>query len=730
MKKRPSAAPLPSVADIRAWLAAVDERPKASAAARAFGVRGVENRRAFKQLFKQALAGGDVAGERHSRQTGGMPPVTLFRVTRTDSDGAIRAVPAQWEGAEPPPEAIVEAGGAATRLAAGARLIARVEATDDGDWIARPIRILPAQGAFEPELAVVEADRRGRLSLKAARPGRERLWEISGQPPPGLSEGDLVLAHPETPKLSSRGREYRARILSVHGRAADPVAYGLALLAALEAPIAFDPAVVAEADAMAQPQLDGRTDLRDLPLLTIDGADARDFDDAVHASPLTNGWRVVVAIADVCHYVRPGSLLDREAQARGNSTYLPDRAIPMLPEALSNGLCSLKPNEDRACLFVEMTFDAKGARQTARFGRGLMRSHWRLTYEAVAALGDGGEPPEGDPEYAPAVEALYGAYAALSQGRARRAPLELELPERTVIFDRDGAPQALRLRAGLSSHRLIEEFMVQANAAAAEALLAAGAEALYRVHDRPDPERIGLLAETAAQLGAAAPGARLDRPRHLNALLAGVDDPPTRSILSELILRSQAQARYSAECAPHFGLALEAYAHFTSPIRRYPDLVVHRALVRALGLGDGGRIETADALDGLAESVNRTERRSAMVERAVLDRYSALFATEHIGETLDGRIVGANRVGLFIRFNDPLLEGFAPAALLPDDYWRLSRDGMAMEGRRSRKTFRVGDAVSAFVREADAATGSVVVEIRTGKPPQRPGKRFTKKRRR
>lgn len=724
MKKRPAAPALPTLDDIRAWLAAVDERPKASAAARAFGIRGVDDRRAFKQLYKQALRGD---AEPRGGRDGDLPSVTLFEVTRVDHDGLIRARPAQWDGPEPAPEAIVEAGGAAGRLAAGVRMIARVSPSDDG-WIARPIRILPRQGAGEPELAVVEADARGRLELKAARPGRERYWRIAGTAPDSLEEGDLVLAAPEAPRPTSRGREYRARILSVHGRADDPAAFGMAMLASLEAPIAFPADVEAEAENAAPPALDGRTDLRDLPLVTIDGADARDFDDAVYAAPDGGGWRVLVAIADVSHFVQPGSLLDREARARGNSTYLPDRAIPMLPEALSNGLCSLKPGEDRACLFVDMRFDAGGKRKSARFGRGLMRSHWRLTYEAAAAIGDG-DAPEGDPEYGPAVEMLYGAFACLGEGRAKRAPLELELTERRVIFDDAGAPLALALRPSLSSHRLIEEFMVQANAAAAEALLKAGADALFRVHDRPDPERMGLLAETAAELGAAAPGARLDRPKHLNALLAGVDDPATRTVLSELVLRAQAQARYSPDCDPHFGLALDAYAHFTSPIRRYADLVVHRALIQALKLGDGGRTENVDTLDALADGVNKTERRSAMVERATLDRYSALFASQHVGETLEGRIVGANRAGLFIRFNAPLLEGFAPAALLPDDYWRLSRDGLAMEGKRSRRKYKVGDSVSAFVRAAEPATGSVTVEIVSTGKGRRIQKRFTKKRR-
>lgn len=729
MSKRSADRPLPSVADIRAWLAADSaSRPKASAAARAFGIRGMDDRRAFKQLFKKALHGGEP-----SRDSGpeGLPSVTLFRVVGTDEDGAIRAAPDRWPGSGEPPEVIVEAGGASGRIGVGARLIGRlIDRSDDGERPhVRPIRILPSgQDADAPELALVEADRNGRLSLKAARPGRERYWSIADRPPEGLAEGDLVLVQPLSPRMGPRGRDFRARILSAHGRADDPAAFGLALMASLEAPIAFPEEVEAAAACAEPPTLQGRRDLRETPLLTIDGADARDFDDAVFAEPAGDGWRVIVAIADVALYVRPGSALDQEARLRGNSTYLPDRAIPMLPEALSNGLCSLKPNEDRACLFVEMRFDKSGHRVAANFGRGLMRSHYRLTYEKAAAVGDDAEREDPDPPaYAKHVRRLYGAYACLSRGRNRRAPLELELPERMVAFDAEGAPVAMKLRPSLSSHRLIEEFMVQANASAAEAILAANAEALYRAHDKPDPERMGLLAETAAKLGAAAPGARLDRPSDLNALLARIEDPQTRTILSELILRAQARARYGADCDPHYGLALEAYTHFTSPIRRYADLVAHRALIAALNLGEGGAIDTPEMLEAIADAVNRTERRSAVVERSVLDRYAALMAARHVGETFEGRVVGANRAGLFIRFDHSLLEGFAPAALLPDDFWRLSRDGMAMEGG-SGAAIRVGDPVSARIRDADAKTGGVTLEILTATRGARPPKRYIKRR--
>ncbi len=722
---RKQAGTLPTVQEIAAWLADQDSTPRATEATQAFGIRGMENRRAFKTLYKDARK----LGRDGAKSVGGLPPVTMLVIQRISNDGDLIAVPEKSDK-PPAPAVIVNPGRQGGALAVGTRVLARIE-DEGGEVVAHPIKIFTGPPPRpDAVLAIVEEGHRGSLELREAQPGRPRRWKLDGKRPQGLEAGQLVLAKPETRRPGHAARDFRASIISIHGDAENPAMFGLAMMEQLGAPIDFPANVIAQAEAAKPPELGGREDLRTLPLLTIDGADARDFDDAVFAEPIgRKGWRIIVAIADVSSYVAPGSALDISARARGNSTYLPDRAIPMLPEALSNGLCSLKPAEDRACLFVEMEFSAEGRRTAHRVGRGLMQSHWRLTYEDAQGIADGTLP---DHPAQAAAQNLYAAFDCLLRGREKRAPLELDLPERVVVFDDKGVAVDISKRRGLASHKLIEEMMVQANASAAESVLEARAEALYRVHEKPDAERIGLLAEQAARMGIMHPGARLDHPRLINDVLAKADDPAVRTVLSELILRAQAQARYNPECTPHFGLSLEAYLHFTSPIRRYADLVAHRSLIQALALGKGGEAPDRAELEVIAGETNKTERRSISIERAVVDRYVALLGKAFEGKELEGRVSGINRVGLFVRFEDPYLDGFAPAALLPQDYWCLSRDGMSMDGRNSGMSYRIGDSVNAQIREVEVVTGSVTLELSLPKGLRRKpgGKRLIKKRRR
>jgi ribonuclease R len=390
----------------------------------------------------------------------------------------------------------------------------------------------------------------------------------------------------------------------------------------------FPDACEAQANAAKPVTLGKRTDLRDLPLVTIDGSDARDFDDAVFAeadgdAKNPGGYRILVAIADVAHYVRPGDALDTEARKRGNSVYFPDRVVPMLPEALSNGLCSLRPDEDRACLAVEMVIDARGQKVKHRFMRGLMRSSARLTYEQVQAAADGGEAgivPEG------IIEPLYGAYRLLLAARNERGALDLDLPERKVVLGDDGKVASIEPRERLDSHRLIEEFMVLANVAAAETLEAKRRPCMYRIHESPDPEKVEALKEYLQGLDLPFGTSGVIRPKTFNELLAKVRGGIHETIVNELVLRSQSQAVYSPDNIGHFGLGLRRYAHFTSPIRRYSDLLVHRALIDAHGFGkDGlGEIEM-ESFNETAEHISMTERRAAAAERSAISRYVAAY---------------------------------------------------------------------------------------------------------
>ncbi|MFC7688986.1 ribonuclease R family protein [Paeniroseomonas aquatica] len=531
----------------------------------------------------------------------------------------------------------------------------------------------------------------------------------------GAEPGEIVLAEP----LPGQALGLRpARIIERLGRMGEPRSVSLLCIHAHGIPHAFHGDALAEAEAAKAAALEGREDLRAIPLVTIDGEDARDFDDAVWAEPSGGGWRLLVAIADVAHYVRPGSALDRDAWLRGNSVYFPDRVVPMLPEALSNGWCSLRPGEDRGCLFVEFHIDAAGSKTRHRFGRGLMRSAARLTYEAVQAAQDAGEDPTGT------LAALYGAYRALLSARDRRGTLDLDLPERRVILDPAGMVLAVEPRARLDAHRLIEEFMVAANVCAAEELERLGQPCMYRVHDRPSDEKLeGLRAFLATFDITLPPGDQL-QPRHFAQVLDLVRGAEHERLVNETVLRGQSQAAYAPENIGHFGLALPRYAHFTSPIRRYADLLVHRALIRGLKLGDGGLAEPeADRFADTGEHITGTERRSAAAERDAVDRYLAAHMAHRIGDVFEARISGVTRFGLFVTVDSNGASGIVPLGSLPDDRWLQDLPRRALAGQRTGLRFALGQAVEVRLAEATPHTGGMVFHLMQGLPPLQPRRR-------
>ncbi|WP_431268922.1 VacB/RNase II family 3'-5' exoribonuclease [Dankookia sp. P2] len=446
--------------------------------------------------------------------------------------------------------------------------------------------------------------------------------------------------------------------------------------------------------------------------MTIDGEDARDFDDAVWAEPDGTGWRVLVAIADVAHYVRPGSALDREAWARGNSVYFPDRVVPMLPEPLSNGWCSLRPGEDRGCLFVEMRIDAGGTKTVHRFGRGIMRSAARLTYEQAQADHDAGEDPTGT------LAPLYGAFRALLAARDRRGTLELDLPERRVRLDPAGTVLGVEPRARLDSHRLIEEFMVTANVCAAEELerLSQPLPCTGCMTGPPTRSWRG-CASSSMRFGIGLPPGDRIHPRDFAHVLALVADRPEARLVHETVLRSRSQAAYAPDNIGHFGLALGRYAHFTSPIRRYADLLVHRALVRGLKLDEDGLQETEAArFPDTGEHITQTERRAAAAERDAVDRYLAAYMSQRIGEVFDARISGVTRFGLFVTVEANGASGIVPLASLPDDRWTEDQARHALSGQRTGISFALGQAVEARLVEATPRTGGMVFHLMQGMP--------------
>jgi len=636
-----------------------------------------------------------------------IPEVAVIERLGSDEDGLPLARPVEWPRTLPTPTLRLIETGVGQPFPIGARALARLVPQETGEIEACILRMLgPANarvvGAYyraTGEGRIVPADRRSRVE-----------YRVSKRDANGAEDGELVVAE-ELPaaRLGSPG----ARILKRLGHSSDAGVISTLAIATYDIPTEFPLAAIVEADSARSPPLDDRTDLRGIPLVTIDGSDARDFDDAVWAErdrDLENpgGWHLVVAIADVAWYVRPGSALDREAQRRGNSVYFPDRVVPMLPEALSNELCSLKPGVDRACLAVHLWIDGVGRKQHHRFERALMRSAARLTYEEIQSARDRRNreaslvPPE-------ALDALYGAFAALAMARAARGALELDIAEDKVVLDAEKRAVAITRPARLDSHRLIEEFMVMANVAAAEELEARRQPCLYRVHDAPDPEKLEELRVLLGEIGSPGlsfPKGLASKPELFNRVLRRAATTPNAAIVNGLVLRCQAQAAYSPHNIGHFGLALRRYAHFTSPIRRYADLVVHRSLT------DGANLrESREERAALAEHISATERRAAAAERAAVERYRAVVLAESIGTVFAGHITGVTPAGLFVTFADNGADGLVPISTLPADYYDYDGRTRRLIGRRSRRVFRIGDTISVRLVETDRIGGRIVLRF-------------------
>ena len=588
-----------------------------------------------------------------------------------------------------------------------------------GKFDTRIDRMLGSANA--PIVGVFYRSREGGRVVPVDRRNRDE-YRVAERDTGGTGDGELVRVE----ELSTRRVSLpRARIVERLGRSTDPGAVSLLAITSHEIPTEFPIAAIAEAEAAPPPSLADRSDLRDVELVTIDGADARDFDDAVWAEPdpepdNRGGWHIVVAIADVAWYVRPGTALDREARRRGNSVYFPDRVVPMLPEALSNDLCSLKPGVDRACLAAHLWIDPAGRKRRHRFERGLMCSTARLTYEQAQAAwdrrgGNGAALPQ------ERLAALFGAYAALAQARANRGALEIDIDDDRVVLDAEERPVAIDRVARLDSHRLIEEFMILANVAAAEELEAKRRSCMYRIHDAPDSEKLEELRGVLDEIGM--PGLTLvkgqaPKPELFNKILQRAAATPEATLVNELVLRCQAQAAYSINNIGHFGLALRRYCHFTSPIRRYADLIVHRALtagtrVDATSPGPSSVSSAVDSEDfaAVAEHISATERRAVAAERAALERYRAIILARSTGGIFTGRISGVATFGLFITVAGNGANGLVPISTLPDDYYERDERAHRLIGRRSGRTFRIGDEVAVRLVEADAIGGRLVFRI-------------------
>lgn len=684
--------------------------------ARAFGLKGAQ-REELKRVLRGLADEGLVARGRKRRvaKPGALPHVAVIDVVDVDVDGELLARPHVWRYEEEPPRIVVVAPARGPRvvnlraLAVGDRLLARLSRSATEDlYEARPVRILESApgrviGVFRESGGIARIHPTDRRAKKD--------YTVAPDATKGARSGELVLA--ETLPGVRLGLP-RARIVERLGALDAPRAISLIAIHTHGIPTLFSAEALEEAARAEVPALGARADLRRIPLVTIDGADARDFDDAVWAEADPDpknpgGFRILVAIADVAHYVRPGGALDRAAEERGNSAYFPDRVVPMLPEALSNGLCSLKPGEDRACLAVEIALDREGNRLGHRFMRGLMRSAARLTYEAVQACHDGRPGELSDALRENAIMPLYAAYRALRAERERRGALDIELPEPRVVIGEDGGVAAVEIPPHLDSHRLIEEFMIAANVSAAETLERAGVACMYRIHARPAAAKLDALREFLATLGLKLSRAKDILPRHFNQILAKVRGTPNEHLVNTVTLRAQAKAEYAPENIGHFGLGLARYCHFTSPIRRYADVLVHRALIAALKLGEGGLPRDAGRrFARLGAHISETERRAEAAERDATERYMTAYLAERVGATFDARISGVTRFGLFVSLEETGAEGLIPMRTLGGERFAFDEANHTLRGRRT--VYRLGDLLKVRLAEADRITGAMVFE--------------------
>ena len=722
-ERRRKQAPLPSREKILEFIRESPVPVGKREIARAFGIKGAD-RIGLKALLKDLEREGDVDRGKHRRMAnpGALDEVATLTVLGPDADGELLAAPADLSSETKTPRIFLLPDRLAKpALARGDRVLARLRRIDEETYEGRVIRRLPVLPARIVGLYDRAGDGSGRIRPAGKKSRSE--YRVAASDAAGARPGEIVLAQ------ALPGQHHglpQARIVERLGPHGGPRSASLLSIYEHDIPVAFDAEAQAIASAAQPLPLGERTDLRALPLVTIDGADARDFDDAVHAEPDTDpknpgGFVLVVAIADVAHYVRSGDALDRNAYWRGNSAYFPDRVVPMLPEELSNGLCSLKPGEDRGCLAVRMVIDAEGRKLRHRFMRGLMRSSARLTYEQAQAAADGHADERTAPLLGSVIRPLYAAFRALLNERQRRGTLDLDLPERQVILDEQGKIQRIQPRLRLDSHRLIEEFMILANVAAAETLEKLRQPCMYRVHDAPDAAKIEALREFVATLGLNLARGQVLRPKMFTLLLEKAKETPFALMVHELVLRSQAQAVYSPVNIGHFGLALPRYAHFTSPIRRYADLLVHRALIAGCKLGDGALPgEVGERFASIGEHISMTERRAAAAERDAIDRFVAAFLADRVDSIIAGRVTGVTRFGLFVRLDDTGADGLVPITSLPNDYYDHDEAGHALVGRRWGRTYCLGERVMVRLVKAEPLTGGLLLELIEGGEDDRP----------
>jgi ribonuclease R len=718
--KRDAAGGFPDKESIVAFIKSHPHEAGTRELARHFGLKN-ESRAALRRILRELTDEGVIAKQgKRVHDARSLPPTLVADVVKTDSDGELIAVPAEWAEDIDGPTPVIHIHTPrrpkpGTVAGVGERVLLRLEKSDRGAlYTGRVIKVL--EKTRNRVLGIFRASPQGggrMIPVDKKQAGRE--LSIAAADSANAQDGDLISVE------LVRGRGYglpSGRVRERLGSMKTEKAISLIAIHAHEIPQEFPRAAIDEAEAARVASLKGREDWRNIPLITIDPPDAKDHDDAVHAAPDSDpankgGYIVNVAIADVAYYVRPDSALDREALRRGNSVYFPDRVVPMLPERISNDLCSLKPNEPRGAIAARMVIGADGRKRSHTFHRILMRSAAKLSYAQMQGARDGRPDDTTSPLIESIIAPLYTAYALVKRARDERDPLELELPERKILLKPDGTVDRVTTPERLDAHRLIEEFMILANVAAAETLEKKALPLIYRVHDQPSVEKVHNLHEFLKTLDMPFTKSGALRPAVFNRILAQVKGRDTESLVNEVVLRSQAQAEYASDNYGHFGLNLKRYAHFTSPIRRYADLIVHRALIRALGLGDGAlpEHETLETLGEVAAAISLTERRAMKAERETTDRLIAHFLADRVGATFMGRISGVTRAGLFVKLNDTGADGLIPVRTLGSEFYNFDEARHALIGTRSGAMHRLGDVVEVRLVEAAPVAGALRFEL-------------------
>ena len=703
---------LPTKKQIQDW---IKDNPKKSSKreiAKAFGIKG-SMRVELKKVLKELTLSGEIDKNKKSfKNPNQLPSVCILQMMASTSDGDLFARPVDWKGDEPEPIVLMVFRASDPALAYGDRVLAKVSIVQDEQYQyeGRIIRVL--KKTPKNTLGIYKETSEGGRILPIEKSGRE--WSVKLSDALDAKDGELVEA--EQIKGRRASGLYAARVINIVGDPSGPKAVSLIAIHQHGIPHQFPEDVLNESENSNFSVDAKREDLTKIPFVTIDPSDARDHDDAVYSHPDKDpsnigGHVLWVAIADVAHFVKPGSALDEEARKRGNSTYFADRVVPMLPDRLSGDLCSIHEGIERPCLAVCITIDKSGKKLKQTFHRANIKSVASLNYEEVQKSVEGTVNEKVKPHFENVIKPLYECYFCLKKSKDCRQPLDLDLPERKVELFKNGRVKAVVLKERFDSHRLIEEFMILANVAAAEELSKARSEFLYRVHEEPTPEKLNALREVAQSAGFNLAKGQVLQTSHLNDLLTKSKQSDLSELISMTTLRSMSQAYYSRENFGHFGLALKKYAHFTSPIRRYSDLITHRALISSLGLGcDGLKEMDSEKLEGTAKHISDTERRSMVAERDTTDRYLASYLSEKVGNEFEGKISGVAKFGFFVRLNESGAEGIVPVRTLGTDFYYYDDRTNTLRGSETGLIIGLGQRATVRLKEVDPIAGGIAFD--------------------